>query len=66
MKKEKTDDYKTMVLVMSPLISLMKLQARTLRKRGITAAYLQVRYYSDRNGKNNTYLQSVTPFIVTV
>ena len=30
------------ILVISPLISLMQLQARNLRKRGIEAAYLQV------------------------
>jgi ATP-dependent DNA helicase RecQ len=35
-------DVNAIVVVISPLISLMKLQARDFKRRGITAAYLQV------------------------
>jgi superfamily II DNA helicase RecQ len=36
------DTSHSIILVISPLISLMKLQAKSLRERGICAAYLQV------------------------
>jgi ATP-dependent DNA helicase RecQ len=38
-------DTPKIVLVISPLISLMKTQATDLRNRGISAAYLQVSTY---------------------
>jgi superfamily II DNA helicase RecQ len=43
-KKERNEDPRSVVLVISPLISLMKMQARKLQEKGISAAYLQVRY----------------------
>ena len=44
-KKKKNEDPRSVVLVISHLISLMKLQAKKLKDKGIAAAYLQVKCY---------------------
>jgi ATP-dependent DNA helicase RecQ len=41
-KRQKNEDPRCVVLVISPLISLMKLQAKKLKNKNISAAYLQV------------------------
>ena len=40
--KKQNNKLDTLVLVISPLVSLMQMQARDLNSRGIKAAYLQV------------------------
>ena len=41
-RRKEGDDIRAIVVVISPLISLMKMQAKDLKRRGISAAYLQV------------------------